>query len=106
MMNIFVRTFASTADYSPIANIVNWVLVVAIVLSVCSKVAIRYLTTSRLNVDDGILTLAMVFFDPQQSHQALLTRNAAPERRSICRIFFTSYAWPWTEGRVLWASRE
>ena len=52
---------AITADnYSPIVNIVTWILLASMVLAVCAKVAMKVIGRRTFNLDDSILVSAMV----------------------------------------------
>lgn len=62
MATVIPRTRAQIGDYdySPVVNIITWILLVAMVLSVCSKVAIKIITCRTFNMDNVVLILAMV----------------------------------------------
>ena len=52
---------AITADnYSPIVNIVTWILLASMVLAVCTKAAMKIIGRRTFDIDDSILVAAMV----------------------------------------------
>ena len=60
MAIIVPRAQITDDNYGPIINIVTWVLLVAMFLSVCAKVALKVITCRTFNTDDAVLVLAMV----------------------------------------------
>ena len=52
---------AITADnYSPVLNIVTWILLASMILAVCTKVAMKVVGRRTFNMDDAVLVAAMV----------------------------------------------
>ena len=60
MAVIVPRAHITHDNYGPIINIVTWILLVAMFLSVCAKVALKVVTCRTFNTDDAVLVLAMV----------------------------------------------
>ena len=60
MATVFPREPITHDDYSPIVNIVTWVLLASMILAVCAKVAIKVIANHSFNADDATLTAAMV----------------------------------------------
>lgn len=69
MATMISRAQIGDNDYSPVVNILTWILLVAMILSVCSKVAIKVITCRTFDMDDAVLVLAMVSL---QTRTALL----------------------------------
>lgn len=55
------REAISSDNYSPVVNIVTWILLVSMVLAVCTKVAMKVIGRHSFNMDDAMLVAAMVF---------------------------------------------
>ena len=62
MAAFFPRHIVTPEDTSPIVSVVTWVLLVATILGVSSKVALRGLTSRTFNIDDMALVAAMVMY--------------------------------------------
>jgi hypothetical protein len=80
MATIFPREMITDDNHSPIVNIVTWILLVSVVLSVAAKVAMKAIACHSFNTDDAVLTAAMVI--PHQSASLLVLRNLFPRIRS------------------------
>ena len=72
MATVMPRETITSDNYSPIVNILTWILLVAMFLSVCSKVAIKVITCRTFNVDDGVLVGAMVILQTRNKYLALM----------------------------------
>ncbi len=60
MAAFFPREAIASDNYSPVVNIVTWILLVSMVLAVCTKVAMKVIGRHTFNVDDSMLVAAMV----------------------------------------------
>ena len=60
MAAFFPREAITSDNYSPVVNIVTWILLVSMVLAVCTKVAMKVIGRHTFNVDDSMLVAAMV----------------------------------------------
>ena len=60
MATFFPREAITPDNYSPVVNIVTWILLVSMVLAVCTKVAMKIIGRHTFNIDDSILVAAMV----------------------------------------------
>lgn len=54
------REAVNSGNYTPIVNIVTWILLVSMVFAVCTKVAMKIIGRRTFNIDDSILVAAMV----------------------------------------------
>ena len=61
MAALFSRDAITPDNYSPVVNIVTWILLVSMVLAVCAKVAMKIIGRHSFNIDDSMLVAAMVF---------------------------------------------
>ena len=60
MATLVAREPVTPDNYSPIISIVNLILLITTVLSVCAKVAMKVFVLRKFNRDDGALIVAMV----------------------------------------------
>ena len=62
MAGLFSRDAITSDNYSPVVNIVTWILLVSMVLAVCAKVAMKIIGRRSFDIDDSMLVAAMVIF--------------------------------------------
>lgn len=60
MATHFPREMITSDNHSPIVNILTWILLVSVVLSVGAKLAIKTTACHSFDTDDAVLTAAMV----------------------------------------------
>ena len=60
MAELLSREAITTDNYSPVVNIVTWILLASMVLAVCTKVAMKVIGRHTFNIDDSVLVAAMV----------------------------------------------
>ena len=57
-----IKEAISSSNYNPAVNIITWVLMVSMVLSACTKVAMKVVAYHSFDTDDALLAAAMVIF--------------------------------------------
>ena len=60
MASLLSREAITPDNYSPVVNIVTWILLASMVLAVCTKVSMKVVGRRTFNTDDSILVAAMV----------------------------------------------
>ncbi len=60
MVVLFNREAITDDNYSLLVNIITWALMVSMILSVCTKVAMKAIAYHSFNTDDVFLTAAIV----------------------------------------------
>ena len=60
MAILFVREAITRDDLSPVVSIVSWLALASMILSVLTKLALKYIAARTFNVDDGSLVFALV----------------------------------------------
>lgn len=78
-------------NYSPVVNIVTWILLVSMVLAVCTKVAMKVIGRHTFNIDDSILVAAMVilftFFALSQLRQWSICVRSSTLRNRLLSVY-------------------
>ncbi|KAM0797723.1 hypothetical protein BDR22DRAFT_809981 [Usnea florida] len=80
MAALFSRDAITPDNYSPVVNIVTWILLVSMVLAVCAKVAMKIIGRHSFNIDDSMLVAAMVLSAAQSATFSVQTYNGVGRR--------------------------
>lgn len=75
MAGLLSRDAITSDNYSPVVNIVTWILLVSMVLAVCAKVAMKIIGRRSFNIDDSMLVAAMVLSAAQSATLSVQTYN-------------------------------
>ena len=60
MAVLLLRDTVTSTNYTPIINILSWVLLASMLLAVAAKVTLKALVNRSFNADDAILLVALV----------------------------------------------
>ena len=60
MASFDIRDTITGSNYGPILSIISWILMVVMILSVGTKIAMKILSSHSFGLDDSVLLLAMV----------------------------------------------
>lgn len=56
---LYVRNKVTPDDFSPIVGVINWILLVCTVLSVCTRLSMKIVVSRELSRDDFVISGAM-----------------------------------------------
>lgn len=78
MASFDIRDTITESNYGPILSIISWILMVVMILSVGTKIAMKIITSHSFSLDDGVLLLAMVTTDQLsvKEKEELIVTNA------------------------------
>ena len=58
--NLYAKSVVTSRDFSPVVGVVNWIMMVTTVLSVCTRISMKLFVSRQLNNDDFVISCAMV----------------------------------------------
>lgn len=80
MASLLPREAITPDNFSPVVNIVTWILLASMVLAVCTKVAMKVVGRRTFNTDDSILVAAMIISVAQSVSFGVQTYNGVGRR--------------------------
>ncbi|CAG8976643.1 hypothetical protein HYALB_00002159 [Hymenoscyphus albidus] len=86
-------------DYSPAVGVINWIMMCSTVLSVCAQLGMKLFVTRELNLDNLVISLAMLFSIGQSIALAVLNANGLgmqPNTLTSSKIMIYSKVAFWT----------
>ncbi|MCJ1435566.1 hypothetical protein MMC27_004940 [Xylographa pallens] len=65
MASLLTREAVTEDDLSPVISVISWLALASMILSVLTKLILKYVTTGMFHTDDGSLVLALIFSTAQ-----------------------------------------